>query len=124
MAKKILVVDDENDMVELIKLILETEGFQVITATSGKSALEKLPQETPDLILLDIAMPDIDGWHVIKKIKETERFKKIPVIMVTALAQSRDKIMGLHILNADDYITKPFGRQELIKRVKRHLSLN
>ena len=119
--KIIMVVDDEYDMVDLIQLVLQTEGYDVVTATSGKTALEKLKTEKPDLILLDVSMPDLDGWQVIKKIKENSSLKSIPIIMVTAKAQSTDKIMGLHILNADDYITKPFGRQELLNSVKKHL---
>jgi two-component system response regulator VicR len=117
MSKKIMVVDDEPDTVDLIKLVLETEGFEVITAFSGKECLDKLSLEEPDAILLDIMMPEMDGWEVFKKIRQ--KHKNLPVAILTVRNQDIDKMLGLHVLKANDYITKPFGRKELVERVKK-----
>jgi two-component system response regulator VicR len=121
MAAKIMVVDDEPDVVDLIKLVLESDGYTVITAYSGKESLEKLDKETPDLILLDIMMPQMDGWEVFRRIRADERTANIPVAMLTAKTQSIDKMIGLHVVKVDDYITKPFGRSELLERIKKIL---
>jgi two-component system response regulator VicR len=121
MNKKIMVVDDEPDTVDLVKLVLETEGFDVTTAYSGDECLKKLNEEKPDAVLLDIMMPDMDGWEVFKKIRE--KYKNLPVAMLTVRNQDIDKILGLHVLKADDYITKPFGRKELVERVKKMVEL-
>ncbi|MGA9142014.1 MAG: response regulator [Methanocella sp.] len=121
MANKIMVVDDEPDVVDLVKLVLESDGFSVVTAYSGKEALEKIDNEMPDLVLLDIMMPQMDGWEVYSRIKANPRTKDIPVAMLTAKSQSIDKMIGLHVVKVDDYITKPFGRSELLERVKRIL---
>lgn len=121
MAAKIMVVDDEPDVVDLIKLVLESDGYSVITAYSGKECLEKLDKETPDLILLDIMMPQMDGWEVFRRIRADERTANIPVAMLTAKTQSIDKMIGLHVVKVDDYITKPFGRSELLERIKKIL---
>jgi two-component system response regulator VicR len=117
MSKKIMVVDDEPDTVDLIKLVLETEGFEVITAFSGKECLDKLSSGEPDAILLDIMMPEMDGWEVFKKIRQ--KYKKLPVAILTVRNQDIDKMLGLHVLKANDYITKPFGRKDLVERVKK-----
>ncbi|MCE8422556.1 MAG: response regulator [Candidatus Methanoperedens sp.] len=121
MSKKILIVDDEPDTVDLVKLVLETEGFEVMTAYSGKECLELLKVETPDAILLDIMMPEMDGWEVFKKIRQT--FGDIPIAMLTVRNQDIDKMLGLHVLKANDYITKPFGRKDLIERIKKMIDL-
>lgn len=115
--KKIMVVDDEPDTVALVKLVLEIEGFEVIPAYSGKECLEKLEAERPAAVLLDIMMPEMDGWEVFHMIKK--RFKDLPVAMLTVRDKDIDKMMGLHVLKASDYIIKPFGRQELVERVKK-----
>ena len=112
-----MVVDDEPDTVDLIKLVLETEGYEVIPAYSGKECLEKLRIEQPVLVLLDIMMPVMDGWEVYHKIKET--YHDLPVAILTIRDRDIDKMLGLHVLKADDYITKPFGRKELVDRVKK-----
>lgn len=114
---KIMVVDDEPDTVALIKLVLETEGFEVIPAYSGRECLEKLKDEKPAVVLLDIMMPEMDGWEVFHRIKE--KYPKLPVAMLTVRDKDIDKMLGLHVLKVDDYITKPFGRQELVERVKK-----
>ena len=113
MANKIMVVDDEPDVVDLVKLVLESDGFNVVTAYGGREALEKIDQEMPDLVLLDIMMPQMDGWEVYSRIRANPRTKDIPVAMLTAKSQSIDKMIGLHVVKVDDYITKPFGRSEL-----------
>ena len=121
MPNKIMVVDDEPDVVDLVKLVLESDGFEVYTAYSGKEALEKIGKVVPDLVLLDIMMPQMDGWEVYSRIRANPKTKDIPVAMLTAKSQSIDKMIGLHVVKVDDYITKPFGRSELLERVKRIL---
>ena len=118
--EKIMVVDDEPDTVDLIKLVLETEGFEVISAFSGKECFEKLKIGKPALVLLDIMMPGMDGWEVFHKIKE--EYKDIPIAILTVSDRDIDKMLGLHVLKADDFITKPFGRQELVDRVRKILT--
>jgi len=118
---KIMVVDDEPDVLEVVKLILESDGYQVVTASSGQEALNIIEKEKPDLVLLDIIMPRMDGWEVFSRIKSNPRTHSIPVIMLTAKDQRIDKLIGLHVVRVDDYITKPFGRAELLERIKRVL---
>ena len=115
--KHILCIEDEPEMIDLIRLILGRRGFDVVGAAGGKEGLEKVRQEPPDLILLDLMMPDMDGWEVYQQIKADEKTKNIPVIVVTAKAQSIDKVLGLHIAKVDDYIAKPFSPQELLNSV-------
>lgn len=121
MSKKILIVDDEPDTVDLVKLVLETEGFEVMTAYSGKQCLELLDVKMPDAVLLDLMMPEMDGWEVFKKIKE--KYEDLPVAMLTVRNQDIDIMLGLHVLKANDYITKPFGRKDLVERVKKLVGL-
>jgi len=116
-TKKVLVVDDEPDTLELVKLVLESGGFKVILANNGMEALAQIETTKPDIVLLDIMMPDMDGWDVFRKIKD--RNSDIPIAILTAKAQNIDKLLGLHVLKADDYITKPFGKNELIGKVKK-----
>ncbi len=111
---KILAVDDEKRMVRFIQLNLEQDGFQVVTAYNGAEALEQVRTQLPDLILLDIMMPDINGFEVLKKIREVNT---VPVIMLTAKGEEDDRIQGLE-LGADDYITKPFSPRELVSRIR------
>ncbi|MDF1558024.1 MAG: response regulator [ANME-2 cluster archaeon] len=118
---KIMVVDDEPDTVDLVKLVLETEGYETSVAYSGEEALEKIRMDKPDLVLLDIMMPHMDGWAVRKEIIDNAKTKDIPIIMLTAKAQPIDKMIGLHVVGVEDYITKPFGRYELIDSVKKVL---
>ncbi len=115
--KKVLIVDDEPDTLELVKLVLESGGFKTILASNGMEALRVLDSIKPDLVLLDIMMPDMDGWEVFRKMKA--KYSTLPIAILTAKAQNFDKLMGLHVLKADDYITKPFGKNELIGRVKK-----
>jgi len=115
--KKVLIVDDEPDTLELVKLVLESGGFETVLAASGKEALNELEASKPDIVLLDIMMPDMDGWEVFRKIKENN--VNMPIAILTAKAQNFDRLLGLHVLKADDYITKPFGKNELISRVRK-----
>ncbi len=112
--RKILVVDDEERMVRFIRLNLEHDGFVVSEAFNGKEAIQQLRDVSPDLILLDVMMPDLDGFEVLEIIRETS---KVPVLMLTAKGEEDDRIRGLE-LGADDYITKPFSPREMVSRVK------
>lgn len=111
---RILVVDDERRMVGFIRLNLEQDGFEVIEAYNGTEALDRLRDSLPDLILLDVMMPDINGYEVLRTIREVSQ---VPVIMLTAKGEEDDKVKGLE-LGADDYVTKPFSPRELVSRVK------
>ena len=111
---QILVVDDEKRMVRFIRLNLEQDGFKVISAFNGTEALEQVRKNLPDLVLLDVMMPDMDGFEVLKKIRQAST---VPVIMLTAKGEEADRIRGLE-LGADDYITKPFSPREMVSRVK------
>ena len=119
--KRILCIEDEPEMIDLIRLILGRRGFQVSGANGGKAGLEAVRTQRPDLILLDLMMPDMDGWEVYQQIKADEATRHIPVIVVTAKAQSIDKVLGLHIAKVDDYIAKPFSPQELLSSVEKTL---
>ena len=111
---KILVVDDEPRMVQLIALNLKLEGFEVISSQDGFQALEKVTREMPDLVLLDIMMPDMDGFETLRRIRE---ISNVPVIFLSVKSQEPDRVHGLD-LGADDYITKPFSPRELVSRIK------
>ncbi len=117
----ILCIEDEPEMIDLIRIILGRRGFIVSGATGGREGLEKLAQQKPDLVLLDLMMPDIDGWEVYQQMKADDGLKDVPVIVVTAKAQSIDKVLGLHIAKVDDYIAKPFSPEELLASVERVL---
>lgn len=122
MAKKrVLCIEDHPEMIELIRLILGREGFEVEGALGGREGLRAIQERPPDLILLDLMMPDVDGWEVYRQIKADEELRQIPVIAVTAKAQSIDRVLGLHIAGMDDFITKPFGPKELTASVQRVL---
>ena len=112
--RKILIVDDEERMVRFIRLNLEHDGFLVSEAFDGKKALQQLREESPDLILLDVMMPGLDGFEVLRMIREAS---KVPVLMLTAKGEEDDRVRGLE-LGADDYITKPFSPREMVGRVK------
>jgi len=117
----ILCVEDEADMIDLIRWILERHGFQVRGALGGQEALRMVREKRPDMILLDIMMPEMDGWEVYRELKASPELEEIPVVVVTAKAQSIDKVLGLHIAKVDDYITKPFGPHELLSAVEKVL---
>jgi len=115
--KKIIVVDDEKDILNLVKRILTRGGFEVITALDGKEGLAKVYSEAPDLMILDINMPEMDGWEVCQKIRGDPLYKHLPIIMLTVRRTKEDQVKGLD-LGGDEYITKPFYPQELLARVK------
>ncbi len=113
---KILIVDDEPDTVELMKMILEKEGFEILSANNEKECLEKIEKEKPDLILLDIMMPDMSGWDVYNKIRKNDRKTKVMFVSVVEISEERKK----RLVNdgVSDYIMKPFTRDELVRKVK------
>jgi two-component system response regulator VicR len=118
---KVVCIEDEPEMIELIRLILGRRNFELIGAVGGREGLEKVREIKPKLVLLDLMMPDIDGWEVYQQMKADAELRNIPVIVVTAKAQSIDKVLGLHIAKVDDYVTKPFGPQELLASVNKVL---
>ena len=121
-VKRIVCIEDEPEMIDLIQLILNRRGFKVTGAAGGKEGLQMVRDTHPDLVLLDLMMPDMDGWEVYQQMKADETTRGIPVIVVTAKAQNIDKVLGLHIAKVDDYIAKPFSPQELIDSVEKIFS--
>ena len=113
-TNKILIVDDDENIVELIRLYFEKEGFATVTANNGLKALELFKSESPSIVILDIMMPEMDGWQTCREIR---KISNIPIIMLTAKGETFDKVLGLE-LGADDYMTKPFDTKELVARVK------
>jgi len=117
MSEKILVIDDEETTVNLIALLLERKGFEVIKAYGAEEGLRKAYRHQPDLVLLDIMMPEMDGWEVCKRLRD---MSDVPIIFLTARGEVRDIIRGLE-LGADDYVPKPFDNDELVARIRAHL---
>jgi len=115
--KRVLAIEDESDILEVIQYNLEREGYDVLTSTNGGGGLELIRDEHPDLVLLDLMLPDLDGIEVCRQIRSDEEIKQIPVIMVTAKDTDSEIVLGLGV-GADDYVTKPFNPQELVARVK------
>lgn len=115
--KKILIVDDEKPISDIIKFNLTKEGYETVTAFDGREAITKFEEENPDLIILDLMLPELDGLEVAKEVRKTSH---IPIIMLSAKDSEFDKVIGLEI-GADDYVTKPFSNRELLARVKTHL---
>lgn len=120
-AKKILVVDDEPDAVVLLSIRLKSCGYDVISAPDGKACLKKAVEENPDLIILDILMPEINGLEVCRCLKKSDRTKDIPVIMLTAKGSDTDKVVG-RVIGADYYIAKPFNPEDLLSKMKTALA--
>ena len=120
MKQKILVVDDEPDAVELLEVNLKGAGYEVVSAHDGEEALTKARMTLPDLIILDLMLPEVDGMEVCKILRRDQKTAGIPIIMLTAKAAEIDRVLGLE-LGADDYVTKPFSPRELVLRVKRLL---
>lgn len=112
--KKVLIVDDDSNICELLRLYLEKDGYDIVIANDGESAIVKFNLDEPDIILLDVMMPKLDGWQVCRTIRKTSQ---VPIIMLTAKGETFDKILGLD-LGADDYVTKPFDSKEVVARVK------
>jgi two-component system alkaline phosphatase synthesis response regulator PhoP len=119
--KKILVVDDEVDLVETVRFPLEMEGFDVLVSYNGEDALNQARKEKPDLIILDLMLPKLDGYKVCRLLKFDERYKHIPILMLTAKTQEKDKILGKET-GADEYITKPFEMDYLMEKVRTYLN--
>jgi two-component system, OmpR family, response regulator VicR len=121
--KKIVCIEDEPEMIDLIRIILKRAGFYIIGAIGGEEGLKAIRAHEPDLVLLDLMMPDIDGWEVYRQMRAEESLKDIPVIVVTAKGHSIDRVLGLHIAEVDGYIVKPFNVEELLRNVNEVLEL-
>lgn len=117
MKKKILVVDDEDDILHFLELVLRERGYEIATASGGHEALTRAQLERPDLILLDIMMPQMDGWEVLKLLRVDEETAAIPVAMLSARTEAKDRVQGLQE-GAIDYICKPFSLQELLGKIE------
>jgi two-component system alkaline phosphatase synthesis response regulator PhoP len=116
-ATRILVAEDERDVAELIRYTLAREGFEVVIATNGAEALRQAREDRPDLMLLDLMLPQVNGWELCRRLKQDPATRALPVIMLTARAEEADKVLGFE-LGADDYVTKPFSTRELVARVR------
>ena len=123
MLKKVLIVEDETDLVKLLKYNLEKEGFKVNYATDGTVALAEARRDPPDLVILDLMLPGLDGLEVCRQLRRNERFVRTPVLILSARSEEADRIVGLE-LGADDYVTKPFSTREVIARVRALLRRN
>ena len=118
--KKILIVDDEQDIVESLKFVLETEGYECYSAFNGEDGLKSAKEIIPDLIILDIMMPKINGYKISRLLKFDNKYKDIPILMVTARSQDEDKLIGEET-GVDEYITKPFELDEIVKKVEEYI---
>lgn len=122
--KRIVYFEDDCDMVELVRIILSREGYQVDGVAEGQAGIKSIKQNLPDAILLDLMLPDMDGWEIFRQLKNDPATAEIPVIVVTAKAQSIDKVLGLEIAKVDEYISKPFRPNELVERVNMVIAAN
>ena len=122
MNRRILVVDDDKEVLRLMRAYLEDSGFEVLAAFDGESAMHTIRREHPDLVLLDLMLPDRDGWDVTRTIRADASLKHTPIIMLTARVDDTDKIVGLE-MGADDYVTKPYNPREVVARVKARLRI-
>ncbi|MCZ2126411.1 MAG: response regulator [Anaerolineales bacterium] len=122
-SKIILCVEDDPEMIDLIRLILWRKGYNVQGAAGGVLGMQLIKEIQPDLVLLDLMMPDMDGWEVYQQMKADDALRDIPVIIITAKAQNIDKVLGLHIAKVTDYIAKPFSPQDLVNSVNKALNL-
>jgi DNA-binding response OmpR family regulator len=121
-AVRIVCIEDDPQIIELVRTILGRKGYQVIGAAGGQEGLTLVQVQRPDLILLDLMMPDLDGWEVYRRLKEDPLLAPVPVIVVTARAQDIDRVLGLHVAHVDDYLTKPFTPKQLTDSVERILA--
>ena len=117
MKRKILVIEDDMDIAELVKLVLETESYTVESVLDPLAAIDKAKSYRPDAIILDLLMPKLNGWEIFKLLRKDREFDDIPIAILTAKSEEFDTMVGLHVMNADSYITKPFGKQELINKI-------
>lgn len=118
--KKILIVDDEADIIEILQFVLEAQGYECVTAMDGETGLNLAREINPDLIILDVMMPRINGYKISRLLKFDAKYKNIPILMVTARSQEEDKLIGEET-GADEYITKPFDLDEVVKIVQKYL---
>jgi DNA-binding response OmpR family regulator len=117
--RRAVYIEDEPEMIDLVRLILKRKQYEVIGANGGREGLDTIRKIIPDVILLDLMMPDMDGWEVYQQLKADEATRSIPVIVITAKSQKIDKVLGLHIAKVDDYISKPFSPAELLESLQR-----
>jgi len=122
LPRNVIYIEDDPEMIDLVTLILNRRGFVVKGAHGGKQGLEMVLAEKPDLVLLDLMMPDLDGWDLYQRFKSNEITKNIPIIIITAKSQPIDRVLGLYIAKVDDYISKPFHPQELLESIEKVLS--
>lgn len=118
-VRRVVYIEDEPEMIDLVRLILKRKQYEVIGASGGREGLDAVRRMIPDVILLDLMMPDMDGWEVYQQLKADEATRSIPVIVITAKAQRIDKVLGLHIAKVDDYIAKPFSPLELVDSLQK-----
>jgi DNA-binding response OmpR family regulator len=118
-ARRVVYIEDEPEMVDLVRLILKRKNYEVIGADGGREGLDMVRRLLPDVVLLDLMMPDMDGWEVYQQLKADENTRDIPVIVITAKAQNIDKVLGLHIAKVNDYISKPFSPKELVDSLEK-----
>lgn len=122
--RSIVYIEDDQEMIDLVSMILSRRGFEVKGVQGGQAGLDYIKENKPNLILLDLMMPDVDGWDIFQQIKLDEDTRQIPVIIVTAKAQAIDRVLGLQIAKANDYICKPFRPNQLLESVDRLLGIN
>lgn len=118
MPKKIVYIEDDLEMTYLIKMILERKGYEIISTNDGMQGFEVIERVKPDLVLLDLMMPNIDGWDIYHQLKSNENTNQIPVIVISAKAQPIDKVLGMQIAKVNNYISKPFKPQELLESIE------
>jgi two-component system, OmpR family, response regulator VicR len=121
--RQAVYIEDEQEMIDLVRLILSRKHFEVIGANGGREGLDAVRKNSPDVILLDLMMPDMDGWEVYQQLKADENTRDIPVIVITAKAQNIDKVLALHIAKVDDYIPKPFTPKDLLDSIEKVLQI-
>ncbi len=120
-VRRAVYIEDEPEMIDLVRLILARRHYDVVGANGGREGLDIVRRTLPDVVLLDLMMPDVDGWEVYHQLKADEKTREIPVIIITAKAQNIDKVLALHIAKVDDYIAKPFTPQDLVESLSRVL---
>lgn len=118
---KIIYVEDDQDTINLVSLILTRHGYDFVGVSDSKKGLELIEKESPDVILLDLMLPELDGWEIFRKLKKNPNTRHIPVVIITAKAQPIDKVLGLQIAKVDDYICKPFTPEEILDSVNKIL---
>ena len=121
-SRRVIYIEDEQEMVDLVRLILGRKGIEVTGVREGREGIMAVQKEQPELVLLDLMMPDMDGWEVYQQLRAGDTTRHIPVIVVTAKAQSIDKVLGLHIAKVDDYVSKPFSPNDLVESIERVLA--